>query len=165
VVDTKISDFTAATVATGGVVAGVQGGANRKFTLTAAGAAMVEAANAAAQKTLLSLPTSANTYCINFYFATVDDRTIPIFPDIPAAFAGSIIEVRSLKTVSGTVTASFKIGSTDVTSLASLSVTATPQSPSATGANTVVTGNTVNLVLASNAAALGLSFTLVLTRT
>lgn len=51
--DTKISAMTAATAATASTVPVVQGGANRKVAMTGAGAAMIEAANAAAQAALL----------------------------------------------------------------------------------------------------------------
>lgn len=53
--DTKSSAFSAATAATASSVPVVQGGANKLVAMTAAGAAMIEAANAGAQKTLLSL--------------------------------------------------------------------------------------------------------------
>lgn len=53
--DTKISAMTAATVATASTVPVVQGGVNKKVTMTGAGAAMIEAANAAAQQVLLGI--------------------------------------------------------------------------------------------------------------
>ena len=58
-----IAAMTAATAATGGIFYGVQAGADRKFTQTAAGAAMNEAADAAAQRTLLNCAIlGANTF-------------------------------------------------------------------------------------------------------
>ena len=60
--DSTLGALTAATAATGGLFYGTQSGADRKFTSTAAGAALLEAANAAAQRTLLSvLPLSGGT--------------------------------------------------------------------------------------------------------
>lgn len=47
--------MTAATVATASTVPVVQGGANKKVTMTGAGAAMIEAANTAAQQVLLGI--------------------------------------------------------------------------------------------------------------
>lgn len=44
--DQTLASLTAATPATGGLLYGTQGGADRKFTLTAAGAALMEAADA-----------------------------------------------------------------------------------------------------------------------
>lgn len=52
--DTKISAMTAATAATASTVPVVQSGANRRVAMTGAGAAMIEAANAAAQAALLT---------------------------------------------------------------------------------------------------------------
>jgi|GEM_PF-7087357 len=58
-----LAALTAATAATGGLLYGTQAGEDRKFTITAAGAAMAEAANVAAQVTLLNAATlGANTF-------------------------------------------------------------------------------------------------------
>lgn len=53
--DSTLAALTAATAGTGGLYYGTQAGADRKFTMTAAGAVLAEAANAEAQKTALSL--------------------------------------------------------------------------------------------------------------
>ena len=50
-----LADLTAATAGAGGLYYGTQSGADRKFTLTAAGATLIEAADAAAQRNALSL--------------------------------------------------------------------------------------------------------------
>ncbi len=55
--DTKISAMSAATAATASTVPVVQGGVNKKVAMTGAGAAMIEAANASAQLTLLGVGT------------------------------------------------------------------------------------------------------------
>ena len=55
--DSTLDALTAATAATGGLYYGTQGGADRKFTVTAAGATLVEAANAAAQRSALGVST------------------------------------------------------------------------------------------------------------
>jgi len=62
-----LGSLTAATAATGGLFYGTQGGADRKFTLTAAGAALVEAASASAQRTALNCPglASANIFSVS----------------------------------------------------------------------------------------------------
>lgn len=52
--DKTLASLTAATPATGGLIYGTQGGADRKFTLSAVGAALIEAATAADQRTALS---------------------------------------------------------------------------------------------------------------
>lgn len=53
--DSTLAGLTAATPGTAGLLYAVQGGADRKLSMTAAGASMLEAANAAAQRTLLGL--------------------------------------------------------------------------------------------------------------
>ncbi len=53
--DKTLSSLTAATPATGGLIYGTQSGADRKFTLSAAGAAVAEATTAADQRTALGL--------------------------------------------------------------------------------------------------------------
>ena len=57
--DSTLALLTAATDSTGGLFYGTQSGADRKFTLTAAGAALVEAADATAQRAALALGTIA----------------------------------------------------------------------------------------------------------
>jgi hypothetical protein len=60
--DSTLAGLTAATAATGGLYYGTQGGADRKFTISAAGAAIAEAADAAAQRTAMGAAgTAANT--------------------------------------------------------------------------------------------------------
>ena len=60
--DSTLANLTAATAATGGLFYGTQSGVDKKFTSTAAGAALIEAADAAAQRSLLSvLPLSGGT--------------------------------------------------------------------------------------------------------
>jgi hypothetical protein len=53
--DSTLAALTAATAGTGGLYYGTQAGADRKFTITAAGAVLAEAANAAAQVTALGV--------------------------------------------------------------------------------------------------------------
>lgn len=53
--DSTLNALTAATAATGGLFYGTQGGADRKFSLSAAGASVAEAADAAAQRTALGV--------------------------------------------------------------------------------------------------------------
>jgi len=60
--DSTLANLTAATAATGGLFYGTQSGVDKKFTSTAAGAALIEAADVAAQRSLLSvLPLSGGT--------------------------------------------------------------------------------------------------------
>jgi hypothetical protein len=53
--NSTLGNLTAATAGTGGLFYGIQSNADRKFTLTAAGASLIEAANASAQAALLPI--------------------------------------------------------------------------------------------------------------
>lgn len=90
--------------------------------------------------------------------------TAPIALTIPlisyAEYGFTINGVNNLKTDSGTITASIQINGVDVTGLAGLSVSSTPQSPNATAANVVVTGDRLTLVLASPSSPANFEFTL-----
>ena len=60
--DSTLANLTAATAAIGGLFYGTQSNADKKFTLTAAGATLIEAANVAAQRTSLAvLPLAGGT--------------------------------------------------------------------------------------------------------
>lgn len=54
--DSTLSSLTAATTGLGGLFYGTQAGIDKKFTSTAAGATLIEAANAAAQRTAMDVP-------------------------------------------------------------------------------------------------------------
>jgi hypothetical protein len=56
--DQTLAALTAVTPVTGGLFHGTQGGADRKFTLTAAGAALCEAGTTPDQRTALGLGTT-----------------------------------------------------------------------------------------------------------
>jgi hypothetical protein len=76
--DSTLAGLTAATAGTGGLYYGTQAGADRKFTMTAAGAVLAEAANAAAQVTALGvLPLSGGTLTgpLTITGGTVTDST------------------------------------------------------------------------------------------
>jgi hypothetical protein len=72
----------------------------------------------------------------------------------------TINRLKNLKTTSGTITASIQINGVDVTGLSGLSVTSTPQSPTASGANLISVDDRVTLVLSSNSSAVGFEFTM-----
>jgi hypothetical protein len=70
-----------------------------------------------------------------------------------APWAGTINSLKNLQTSTGTITAAVQIGGVNVTGLSSLSVTSTPQSPNASGANTFAIGDVITVVLSSNSSA------------
>ena len=72
--DSTLANLTAATPATGGLFYGTQSGNDRKFTMTAAGATLAEAANAAAQLTALGA-VAKSTYDANSILAANTDDT------------------------------------------------------------------------------------------
>lgn len=63
-------------------------------------------------------------------------------------FPGTVKSAR-LWTDAGTLTAAIKIGSTNITSLDAISVSATPATTTATGSNTLVAANNLNIVCSS----------------
>jgi hypothetical protein len=96
-------------------------------------------------------------------------RSLTFFSEVPenstivlvssARFAFTINQMFNLKTSAGTITAALQINGTPVTGLTALSVTSTPQSPSASAANVVSIGDRLTLVLTSNSSAADLEFT------
>lgn len=131
------------------------------------GAAAPEELTYAQVKTALSLPTSGNVYMIPFAFGdtqSVANDTWDLVSKVPTAFAGTITSITGLATVSGTVTLAVKINTTAVTSLSAISVTATPQDVTATGANTVAAGDVIRITTSSGSSPLGLKFVLLCTR-
>lgn len=95
------------------------------------------------------------------YVETPSNKTYPI--DTIAAFPYTINTVNGIKTSAGTITAAVKINGSAVTGLSAIAVDASAN-VTATGANTVLTGDVVSLVLTSNSAADSLQFTLKATR-
>ena len=93
---------------------------------------------------------------------TISDQTIPLQTYAPYGY--TVNEVYQIYSTSGTTTAAFKIGSTAITGLGSISVTSTPQDVAASAANVVAAGNALNLVLSSSAALTNLFFTIKATR-
>lgn len=98
----------------------------------------------------------------DFYRVTPANDTIVL--QSSARFAYTIDQLFNLKTTSGTITLAIQINGTNVTSLSALAVTSTPQSPTASGANSVAIGDRVTVVCTSNSSAASLEFSLKGTR-
>lgn len=94
----------------------------------------------------------------NIFMPAPANGTIPLISS--ARYAFTINGLFNLKTSAGTITAAIQINGTNVTGLSALSVTSTPQSPTATAANSVSIGDRVTLVLSSNSTAANLETTL-----
>jgi hypothetical protein len=92
----NLAGLTAATAATGGLIYGTQSGADRKFTLTAAGAALAEAANAAVQLTAMGAASlGANTFTGN---QTITGAVIVSSSSTFGSASGDYLSVRASST-------------------------------------------------------------------
>ena len=98
---------------------------------------------------------------ISGHIETAEDKTYVL--DLKAPYAYTINSLAA-KTASGTCTAKLTIEGTDVTGISALAVSSTEDFDDATAANSVSIGDTVALVISSNAAALDLQFTVKITR-
>jgi hypothetical protein len=145
----------AADTAIGRVSAGT--GTPETFTVTSAARALLDDANAAAQRATLGVAVDV----IPGHIETAADTTY--YLDQYAMYAYTINEIRIIS-ASGTVTAAVKIDGSNVTGISAVSVSSAEATGTATAANSVSVGNTVTLVLSSNAAALDVRFTLKITR-
>lgn len=93
----------------------------------------------------------------NVFITGPINTTIPLMSS--AQYAFTLNGLSNLKVSGGTITATIQINGVNVTGLSNLSVTSTPQSPTASAANTVAIGDRVTLVLTSNSSAADLEFT------
>ena len=93
---------------------------------------------------------------ISGHIFTAANKTYVLQLKSPVAWT---INELAAKTASGTCTAKLQIETTDVTGITALAVSSTEDSDTATAANSVTAGNTVNLVISSNSTALDLVFT------
>lgn len=100
---------------------------------------------------------SAGDSSLSGFIETPSDKTYVLMLYAKQAFTINNI---TIKTTSGTCTAAVQIDGVNVTSLSGLSVTSVEQTVNATGANSVVAGNTISLVISSNASAADLQFTI-----
>ena len=117
-------------------------------------------ANVATARTNLGLGSILNDQ-IDFFFKEPENETITIRLYANYSFT---IDRLTIQTISGTITAALEIDGTPVTSISSVSVTSTETTATASGANAVEIGNTVDIVLTSNSSAVGLKGTVRITR-
>lgn len=83
--------------------------------------------------------------------------------DLYAEFSYTINEIKIIS-ASGTCSAALQINGTNITGISSVSVSSTIATGTATGANSVASGNKVTLVLTSNSSLSGLAATIKYTR-
>lgn len=82
-----------------------------------------------------------------------------------ARFACTIDSIQNIQTTSGTISLAVKINGTNVTGLSAVAVTSSSQDVNASAANAVAIGDEITLVWSSNASAVDIRGTLLLTRT
>lgn len=107
------------------------------------------------------LPASPKVDQIDFFIPVPINGTAPLRLNAKYAFT---VDNMSIKTTSGTITATLDIDGVSVTSISAVAVTSTEQTATATGANTAAAGTTLSLVLGSNSSAANLSGSIQITR-
>ncbi len=88
-------------------------------------------------------------------------KTYTITQSMP--YACTVNDIR-IATFGGTCTANIKINGTSITGLSSISVTSTPQTVSASAANTMSSGDQLTMVITAPSSAADLAFTIKETR-
>jgi hypothetical protein len=128
---------------------------------TAAGRALLDDADAAAQRTTLTAATKTQTDFISGIIKTPAAQDYNIVEELP--YGATLIGFHA-KTLSGTVTAALKINSTAVTD-GSINVTSSQGNTTPSALNVAAPGDTLVLTCSSVSSAVDLSFTIKFTRT
>lgn len=144
------------------------GNANRSITLaadinlTAAGAAILDDADAAAQRTTLSAAArSQTTEFISGYIKAPANQDYRLVVKIP--HGGTITETVT-RSESGTCTATFKVNTTALGGTAN-SVSSTEQAQVQASSNTFIADDDIVVTISSNSSCVGMSFTIKYSRT
>jgi len=109
----------------------------------------------------LSTNLTGLSFGLQFFIATGADATYIV--DQFASFAYTIVDAVA-ETVSGTITLEVNIDTVAVTGISAMAITSTESTDTASGANAVAAGATVDFIFTSNSSALGLSVKLNCTR-
>jgi hypothetical protein len=126
---------------------------------TPAGLALLDDADAAAQRTTMSAAAQAQTMYLSFYVKTVEDGDAVV---IPMDFAGTVTKIITDAT-SGTCTLTGKVNSTNLGGTAN-SVSSTKTSQTHSSANTFAAGDDLVFAVSSNSSCLGMRVTVAYTR-
>jgi len=127
------------------------------ITVTSVARALLDDTTVAAQRATLGLAVDF----ISGHIETAANTTY--YLDQYAMYAYTINEIRIISS-SGTVTSAVQIDGTNVTGVSGVAVSSSEATGTASAANSVAVGQTVTLVLSSNASALNVRFTLKITR-
>lgn len=100
---------------------------------------------------------------ISFGAATGANTTV--YLTTYARFPFTIDSIQNIQTTSGTISLAVRINGTNVTGLSAVAVTSTSQDVNATAANTVAIGDEITMVWSSNASAIDIRGTLLITKT
>jgi hypothetical protein len=131
-------------------------------TFTAAGRALVDDADAAAQRTTLSAAAASQTgEQISGFIASPSNKDYRIVVDMK--HGGTITEVTT-RSASGTCTATWKINTTALGGTAN-SVSSTETTQSHSSSNVIAAGDDIVLTVSSNSSCADMSFTIKYTRT
>ena len=148
----------AATIANGAVGTAKLGG-----DITTAGKALLDDADASAQRTTLSAAARGQTWMAQVNKSLGENVTEIVISKSP--IAGVLVSFLGVATESGTITAAVKINGTDVTGMSAINITSTSQDVTASGANTIAIDDRVTIVFTANSSAIRIAGTLNFTRT
>ena len=137
-------------------------GAIEEIACTAAARALLDDADAAAQRTTMGAAPAALVEEICLYVATPSDSPIVL---IQSAEVACTIDRITLRTSAGTLTLAVQIDGVDVTDMDAIAVTDSEQTVAAGGANAVAVGATVTAVVSATSSAADLAATIKTTRT
>lgn len=111
---------------------------------TAAGRAILDDADAAAQRATLGVAKGLIEFSREAPFT---NTTYIMLTSSPIAF--TLDKLKGLKTTSGSGTLAVKINGTNITGMSAISLTSTPQDVTATAANSVAVGDQITFVITS----------------
>lgn len=138
-------------------------GVVEEIACTAAGRALLDDANAAAQRTTLSAAARSQTTepIYGVILGSLSNRDYRIV--LKATEGGTITETTT-RSVSGTATATFKVNTTALGGTAN-AVSSTEQSQAHASSNTFVAGDDIVITISANASCVDMSFVITWTRT